>query len=642
MKYSAHIITLALALFAVGCANRGVGPQGGPKDEIPPKVLKEEPQNGSTNQHSKVINLTFDEIIQLNNVQANVLISPPQAKQAQLKSFSKKVRITFEDDLKDSTTYTIDFGEAIVDNNERNPLRNYTFSFSTGDIIDTLQIAGELFYAQTLNPMSDIYVGIHRNHADSMFSTTTFDRVARTDSLGRFCIRNIHPGSYRLYALGDINRNYKYDLGEGIAWCDTIITPTCSNTNNTVNQLPDSIPTDTAETKRAHIDTTIVNTDSTALLPDNKDKPQRKTVFGPDNIKLLYSNEDLQRHYFMRAIRDQQHFFQLIFATQQDSVPVIKPIGEDTAWVQHSIVQYSTHLDTVTYWLTDSSAIKIDTIRLEMTYMKSDSIFRLQPQTDTINIVYRSLKNNKNNKNRKVSERTPRVEYSANNTGTFDVYTPLTLRFKTPVKEIYADSMHLSMTIDTSEQKIQFRLQPKDDSHMIYYLLPETSTQNINLESGDWFEIWQPATAYTLAIDSGALHDIYGNTVDKKIIKFKTRGLDDYSSVKIILTDFDSTAVIEILDSKDKVIRSLPAKSSGTVFKYLKPESYYMRLYLDSDHNKRWTPASWAQYKQAERVYYFPNKLTLRANWDFEETWDFKAYEYKKPKELQKDQSKIK
>ncbi len=612
-KIREHILIVIAVALATACANRGIGPQGGPKDEIPPKVLKEEPQNGSVNQKNKVINITFDEIVQLENTTENILISPPQQTPPTVKSYAKKVRVTFDEDLQDSTTYTIDFGNAIVDYNEKNPIRGYTFSFSTGDVIDTLQIAGRLINAENLNPYSGLVVGIHSNLEDTAFSAMQFNRIAKTDSTGRFCIRNIHPGQYRLYALADVNKDYRYQIGEGIAWHDRVITPVCRT----------DIMQDTV-----WFDSEIIDSI----------RHYTGTVYEPTDITLRFSNEDLQRHYFKRAYREQQHFFTLVFSAPQDSVPIVRPAGEDTTWFSHSMLQHNATLDTITCWLTDSSSINIDTLQVELTYLKSDSIFQLYSQTDTIRAVYRHPKqNNKDKKTTKLKQQL--VDYTSNAANKFDIYQPLTLTFATPLADISTDSMHLSYKSDTVFKPLAYSLIPKDSSHTVYYILRRGDTLPAKDEMTD---LWEADKEYKLEIDSGALHDIYGYTVNKKSISFKTKSSDEYSSVKVIIEPANPTAIIQILDDKDKVVRTLPAQAEGTLFKYLKPASYYLRLYLDADGNGKWTPASLSQKRQPEQVYYFPEKLTLRANWDFEETWDFINNGDNKPRELIKDQSKVK
>ena len=163
--FSALGVCVAVCMTAAlsGCANRGTGPQGGPKDSIPPTLIRETPVNGTVNFTGKSIVLQFDEYVQLNNVAENVLISPPQQTPPVVKAIGKRVMVTFEEPLRDSTTYTIDFGQAICDNNEKVPLGNYSFSFATGAQIDTLAMFGRVINAEDLNPVQGVVVGVQQN-----------------------------------------------------------------------------------------------------------------------------------------------------------------------------------------------------------------------------------------------------------------------------------------------------------------------------------------------------------------------------------------------------------------------------------------------------------------------------------------------
>ena len=602
-----YFLLLSFAVFIFGCANRGIGPQGGPKDERPPLVLKETPLNSSTNQQQKDIELVFDEIVVLENTADNILSSPPQKNQPTIKAYSKKIKVHFEDDFIDSTTYTIDFGNAIVDNNEKNVLHNYTYSFSTGDVIDTLQISGQILYAENLNPMSGIIVGIHSNLEDSALSKLQFNRIAKTDTTGRFTIRNIRPQSYRLYALADVNKDYIYQMSEGLAWCDSIITPSSHQA-----MLSDTI----------WFDPEII--DSIRLY--------QGTVYEPRNIKMLFSYEDLTHRYFVRTNREKQHSFQLFFSAPQPQQPRVKPIGQDTIWYNYSICQPNKTFDTITYWLTDSLAMNIDTIQMEMTYFKTDSIFNLEEKTDTIKAVYRHPRTNKKNQNK--TQKIERVGMKTDQKNAAELHRPLRITFDTPIADICLDSIHFTQKVDSTERPIPFSLTPQDSSKMVYFVTLKNKSPFSEYE-----QLWEPQTSYTLQLDSGALHDIYGNTINKQTIKWTTKSFDDYSTLKIILKDYDSTAMLQLLDEKDKVVRTLPAQPEGTLFRFIAPKDYYLRLYLDTNHDGEWTPASWAKKQQPEAVYYFPNKLTLRANWDFEETWEHTMEPNRKPKELIKDES---
>ena len=203
--YTIYIILVAL-LVCSACANRGTGPQGGPRDTIPPALVKETPLNGTLHFDAKRIEVQFDEYIQLADIQKNVMISPPQLNPPEVKAIGKTLSVVFNEELLDSTTYTIDFGAAICDYNEKTPLESYVYSFSTGDFIDTLAVSGRVYNAANLNPVPEVLVGIHNNHSDTALNTMPFARITRSDAEGYFTIHNIREGAYRLYALNDSPR----------------------------------------------------------------------------------------------------------------------------------------------------------------------------------------------------------------------------------------------------------------------------------------------------------------------------------------------------------------------------------------------------------------------------------------------------
>ena len=135
-----------------------------------------------------------------------MIISPPQNEAPEVKVSGHRVLVEFFDTLRENTTYTIDFGDAIVDNDEDNPLGNFAYAFSTGEHIDTMEVSGTVLSADNLEPVKGIQVGLHKNLEDSAFVKLPFDRISRTDSRGHFTIRGVAPGKYRIYALMDGNR----------------------------------------------------------------------------------------------------------------------------------------------------------------------------------------------------------------------------------------------------------------------------------------------------------------------------------------------------------------------------------------------------------------------------------------------------
>jgi hypothetical protein len=608
MRRHLYIIILLLGLLS-SCANLGGGPQGGPRDTIPPKVEKESPLNGTLNFDAKRIEIHFDEYIQLGDIQKNVLISPPQQKAPEIKAIGKTLSVVFANPLIDSTTYTLDFGSAICDYNEKTPLNGYIYSFSTGDVIDSLAISGRVYNSANLDPVAGVLVGIHINPADSALTTTPFIRITRTDEDGYFTIHNMRGGSYRLFALDDISRDYLYQPGEALAYADSLITPYVER-----REVADTTWRDTLGIDPQTKDTLFTRQiDSISLVT--------KTFYLPDSLVLWYFAEEKQRHYFKGVYREEPHAFSLIFSAPQDSIPSILPLSpsqrdsmaSDSAWVNwmdYTLVQSNTSHDTLTFWLTDSLAIGQDSIYLEMTYLVSDSLYQLVPQRDTILAVYRRPRmSEKAWENLQRQKRERKLELKSNASGKFEIYDTLHISSAYPLDYIKKEHIHLVHRVDSITKPVSFELQ-----------IVDSLKQRIQLVA-----TLQPSESYHLTLDSAACYDIYGKCNDSTAFPIRLKSLDEYSSLLVKLTHFDERARIQLLNDKDQVLQELPALETGTYFDHLAPTTYYLRLYLDLNADQRWTSGDWIAHRQPEPIYYFPSKLKLRANWDFEENFDHLA-----------------
>lgn len=583
-------ICAAICLIAAfsGCANRGSGPKGGPKDTIAPVLIRETPLNGTCNFTGKQIVLQFDEYVQLSNVSENVLISPPQQTPPIVKAIGKKVMVTFEEPLRDSTTYTIDFGQAIVDNNEKVPMGNYSFSFATGPHIDTLAMFGMVINAEDLNPVQGVVVGVQENLNDSAFATIPFTRIGKSDTAGQFGVLNMRGGNYRIYALRDVSKDYLYQPSEALAFTDEVFSPTLACDSDSAYY---------------HV---------------------------PDTIVLKLFSENKRRHYFVRALRDkEQHFFTLLFSAPQDNPPTIVALPPDSAlrdssWVdftQHMLCQANPTNDTLVYWLADSSAISMDTLRFLMTYKMSDSLYQLVDTTDTVQVVYRHLRmSQKAIEAKQRQDANRKVELKSNASTKFDIYRNIEWYSSTPLSDYSLDSIHLFEKIDTVTKPVAFTIEPLDSAGLRFAIKAKLEPEHI----------------YSLRIDSGAMHDIYGISNMQFKAEYKLRSLNEYSTLTIRLEHFDSRARIQIINDKDKVVREEPALPEGTKFQYLEAKSFYVRLYIDIDGNGQWTTGDWALKRQPEPVYYYSKKLSLRANWEFEETFNHLALPIleQKPKAL--------
>ena len=563
MRKSLSILLTALVL--VGCANRGVGPQGGPKDSIPPTAVKSVPENGTVNFTGRRIEITFNEYIQLDNISANLLMSPPQQRPPDVKARGKRVLIQFTDSLRDSTTYTIDFGDAICDYTEKNPIHGYCFGFSTGPTIDTLETTGVVLDAENLKPRKGIIVGIHDDLSDTAFTKLPFLRIARTDSMGLYRIANMHAGTYRLYAVDDVSRDNRLTPGESVAFAEQTITVTAPDTAAT-----DSLP--------AHRDTLY--------------------LFMPQQ----------QRLYLQRTTRDEQHRIRIAFSTGPDSLPTIRPLIDSLNYNTY----FSRNNDTVTLWLLDSASIRPDSLYFEVRYRRTDSLFHLEWATDTVLARWRAPRlSAKAQAAQERNRRNRRLGIKTNASKNFELYDTLRLTAATPLALIREEAMHLyeRKEKDTVDHPVPFTIASHDT-------LPLQLLFVAKLE---------PGKKYELCLDSAALTDVYGITHVAGSYSLTLKTPEDYSTIRVTIEPFDPSMRIQVLNGREQVLQEQSAQSDGALFRYLKPDAYYLRMYKDVNGDGKWTTGSWDDKRQPEKVYVNPTKIQTKSNWDFEETWTYDA-----------------
>ena len=591
---------LLLVIVAYSCASIGT-PDGGPYDEDPPKFVGSTPSLRSVNNKKQKIELEFDEFIKLEKPAEKVIFSPPQMEQPELKVVGKKVSVEYLDSLRDSTTYTIDFSDAIVDNNEGNPMGNFSFSFSTGNQIDTMEVAGTVLLAEDLDPVMGIQVGLHKDLNDSAFSTKPFDRVSRTDSRGRFSIRGVAPGKYRIYALKDGNQNYLYDSKtEMVAFYDSII-------------IPDMMPATRQDTLWK--DTLTIDTIMTVNY----------TRFLPDTLVLRAFKAENDRQYLTNSQRDKENHFILTFSAKNDTLPTIKGLNFDEK--DAFVIETTSRNDSICYWIKDSLIYMMDTLAIQLDYLYTDTLNQLVPTTDTLylaNKLTRAQKEKlqKEEEEKKEKERKKRekkglepekeamkfLSMKVDAAGTFDIFNNIVLSFDEPLASIDTSAIHMEVKVDTLWQSTPFVFEA--DS-----VLPRTS---------QILAQWEPEKEYQLTIDSAAIVGLYGLHTNKVQQTLKVKKLDEYGTLLLNLVGAPENSVVELLDNNGKVIRKQAVTKENTAdFYFLNPGTkYYIRLLADRNGNGIWDTGNYEKGIQPEKVYYFPKVWEMKANFEFEETWN--------------------
>lgn len=605
---------IALLLVIIGfyaCASTGM-PDGGPYDETPPKFVRATPEPNATNNKRKKISIEFDEYIKLDKASEKVIISPPQNEAPEVKVSGHRVLVEFFDTLRENTTYTIDFGDAIVDNNEDNPLGNFAYAFSTGEHIDTMEVSGTVLSADNLEPVKGIQVGLHKNLEDSAFVKLPFDRISRTDSRGHFTIRGVAPGKYRIYALMDGNQNYLFDSKtEAVAFLDSLV-------------VPDMRPAMRQDTVWNELDTLAYDTIYEVHY----------TRFLPDNLILRSFKEENPMQYLVKSEREQLNRFSLYFSAKADTLPTIKGLDFDEK--DAFIIESNPRNDTIRYWIKDTVMCERDTLTFQMDYLATDTLGQLVPKTDTLRMVNKidkkrrmalaeeaMKKEEKERKKRAKKGDTLKVEpkffaMSVDAPSSLDLNRNIVLKFEEPVEHIDTAAIHMAVKVDSLWEDIPFILMGDSVVPRQYQILAD----------------WQPGQEYQLKIDSLGIKGIYGLYTNKVENQLKVKTLEDYGTLYLNIVGAGPHAVVQLLNSSDGVVRQQPVTDKNTCdFYFLQPSTkYYIRLFNDDNNNGVWDTGNYEEKRQPEEVFYFPKVWEMKANFEFEETWDIHAVPLDKQK----------
>lgn len=645
---SGAVTCVLLTGFWAGCASIGT-PGGGLYDETPPVFVSSDPADGETNVNRQKLTLKFNENIKLDNALDKLTVSPPQKKSPTVLSNAKTVTIELQDSLLPNTTYSISLGDAVQDNNEGNVLEHTSFTFSTGDHIDSLRISGYLLNAEDLEPVTGAYVGIYPDTvlADSIFLRETMLRTGKTDAYGRYSIEGIAPGAYRLYALVDGNNNYLYDLRtEDIAFLDSLTVPSMHGT----------VEHDTvwADRDSTEIDTVLV---------------RDRMVYEPGNVTLLLFSEGKHNRYLEDTQRPDSCHLSVRFAAPMEALPVWTFPADSTIDANAMLMaEANPTRDTLSYWITDTAWVNRDTLVLGMTYMMTDTAGVDVPRIDTIQFVRPARKTDsasakkgskdkkkgwgifggRDKKDRKedrnappaAQDTLPRITYMTIKqlgSSTLNIGQKPKFEVSAPLREMDVGGLHLKRQVnDSTWADMQFRWE-KD---------------SVRLRVWQLFAVpyFSPGEKYKLVVDSACMHDIYGNPVNAMELSFSEHKPEEYAHLLFQIKGISGKAFVCLLNDKDKVVQRAEVKGNQAKFVNVLPGTYYARMVEDLNGNGEWDHGTLIPRLQPEPVYYFNGELNLRANWSISQNWDvdeLPIYRQKplkvtqnKPKEKQEKKSK--
>ncbi len=593
MKYLAKIplfivTVLAWIVIISSCANQGM-PTGGPRDSIPPVLVSTQPEYRALNYDNNEVRFTFNEYVVTDQISDVLVVSPPLEKRPTVRTRSKTLIVQFNEELKDSTTYSLDFKNSIEDNNERNPLKNLRFSFSTGDTFDSLRVAGKVVNGFNMDPVEGSLVLLHDNLHDSTIFTERPDFIAKTDELGIFMIDNIPSGTYHLFAINDANSDLKYNEGaEEIAFYDSIVVPSAEF----VEELD-----------------TLVNGVDSLLITGH-------VHFSPEPIYLKQFTENLFEQYFDSYKREDRYKSIFVFNESVSDTFDVQLINIDAQdWY---MLEPDINMDSITMWITDTLIANMDTLVMDVSYFQLDTAQQLYVHHDTIQMNFSEPEEIETPKSRRRSRADneeqenlpPPIEqfrWTVSFGQTVELNEDLKITSPQPLKSINENSINLYLSDDTLRAPLEYRF-IKDTS--------EWRTYNISFD-------WEPETKYTLEIDSAGAENIYGITSRKLTSEFETREEDYYGRILVECSNVSVSTIVQLMDSKEKLLTEKKISTDQTViFDYLNPTKYILKVIFDTNNNGEWDTGSYQDKFQPEQVYYWNKVIKVRSNWDSTVPWD--------------------
>lgn len=600
-----YIFIIIAAAVMYSCANIG-NPSGGPIDKTPPIFMRSNPTPNAVNVKDRKIEIFFDEIVTLKDPSTKIIVSPAQTEMPRMSALGRKVTVELVDSLLPNTTYTIDFSNSIQDNNEGNAIDNFAFAFSTGSVIDSMRVSGYVLDSRTLEPMQSVVVGLQSNLADSAFHKEKLQRVALTNDRGQFTIRNVSPGNYHIFALKDLDRDYKFgNPTEDIAFLDSIIVPSIGS-----REAADTVYNDLNE-----IDTIMRAT---------------RPAYFPNDILLSMFNEDRKSQYLANNLRVDSTRISLTFAAASDTLPSLSIVGRNDVPDQWYTLERSQTNDTLTYWIRPPHLVSADTLMVATTYLRTDTASNLSWGTDTLKFTFQRQKAKKKKKNEETDslEQIRFMELHPLANGTQEVYAPLLLQTGTPIERYSREAFHL-------QRKLQ------NDTIFYPAEIKSIALRDSTLNRRDLMlkVDWEPGAAYTLAVDSLAMTDIYGLQTKPLKVDFNVRKMEEYGNIVFNIPAVRDSAIVELLDGTEKIVLRAPVKNHRAELLNLLPGKYYARLFIDRNGNGKYDTGNYDMHLQPEETVYYPGAINLKKNWDVEQTWDIYAtpIDKQKPEAIKKN-----
>lgn len=587
------IVLLTAIFLSVGCASLS-SPQGGPKDSLPPRVTASFPEPRAVNFNGDKVVLDFNEFIKLKDHQKLFVVSPEQTKKAILTTKGKSVVVTFNDSLDKETTYRLDFGNSITDNNEGNILNDFSFVFSTGPYIDSLMMVGQTLDARTLDTVIGGVVSYYFAENDSSFLEKGLDSTLnnararamfRTDSSGYFVADILQERPYRVYAIEDKNGNQKYEPGtDKVGFLDSVYNPAL--------MAPFAFSYDSIK-RRVAIDSLQLN-----------------FLLFPEKLK---KRQSLSEH--KRAGRNK---LTLIFNSENASYDSLTIKGIPPEWL---ITDRSRYGDSISLWIApptveDYKALK-DTITGSVVYMRQDSVLKYYPQKTELKYINIPPIKKEEKRSKKdtvvIPEKNP-FGFKVAASTELNPENGICFTFDYPLRKLDTAAITIEHIVSQESQQGARRGAAKKESQ------GKAIKQGFTIEKLSMNEIliqtdWKTGDKYNLTIPAGTFENIAFQSNDTLKSSFTILDPDKFGTIVADIdpdTTLNGVYVVELtsLSGKEHQIVAIKkgVKAGDKIpFRFLRPSHYQIRIIKDDDANGEWSSGDLQKRIQPERVALYHN-----------------------------------
>jgi hypothetical protein len=584
----AHYLNMSALLFLIGACAKISNPSGGPRDRTPPVVLETIPANGARNFKGKSVIITFDEYVSLSNVTEKFMLSPPMKKKPKVYTRSKNVIVDFQENLRDSTTYTLYFQDAIRDLNEGNILEDFQFVFSSGPVVDSLSVTGNVYNAADLETPEKTMVLLYREMADSFVVRHLPDYISQVDQKGYFRINNVREGVYRLYALTDADNSKNYNQpDEPFAFMNAPIEVNIEK--NYIPPVKDTVP------KKKEVPRVKDATRTKDLTPQD-------TIVPKGEYPLMLFQAIKKAHYLTSSVRPLK--YQLIYTLSMPSDTLgfrlfIPDSRKDSYYIETNLEK-----DTIKVWLTDSTLYSQTQIKTIIDYPFTDSLGILKFKEDTISMRFM----------------TPRPTRGKTKKPVFTFETNIKANLLKPGQKIIFTSPTPFAQPDTARIKLyQVSDSAKTKDRINYGLVKDSANSCKYYLRADL----KPDKKYLFVADSASFGNIYNLRSDSIGIGFSFKKPDSYSKLTVAVKNCKTSSIIQLLNNAEKPVAEASLKTDGkVVFPMLDNGTYRLKVIYDLNGDGKWTTGDFDTGRQPEPVSYYPHEIELKTGWEAEQDWD--------------------